>query len=397
MKRAESVKLVTKRPHYIYGGKVIEKVAVVIPYYHSQLDNLEQISFQQCIRMLYAYSKILVVPDTMKESEYPQGDTLQFVKVPSEWMESISTYNRMMLNVNFYRMFLDYEYILIYQLDAFVFRSNLQAFCDLGYDYIGAPWPCGIRYIKTIKDCIWYVGNGGLSLRNVAASISMLKSNPADSWRLEEDLYWATCNSEQFRVAPKEIALQFSIEEKVEAMMKQNRGNVPFGCHAWERYDFSFWRSYIEEFGYSFSEEIRGDEDRKKREQQPDKLAVPGKIVREEVMEFTGHEELPVHIWGAGKIGKEMILFLRHSDVTVRCIDRDKALWNKELLDICIESPDSLSGDLQKKFIIVAVKKDKDEIINDLSKQGLRYGRAVIYYEELLKRIFHRWEEKRFL
>lgn len=371
-----------------------EKVAVVIPYYHSKLEPLEQISFHQCIKMLSAYPQILVVPEKMKESECPQGNSFQFIKVPSEWMESVSTYNRMMLNADFYKLFSGYEYILIYQLDAFVFQSNLQEFCDLGYDYIGAPWPYGIRYFKTVKDCIWHVGNGGLSLRNVAASLLMLETNPADSWSLEEDLYWASCHSEQFHVAPQEIALRFSIEEKVRIMMKESSGRIPFGCHAWERYDFRFWKPYIEEFGYSFSEEVHGDEDKRKEDQKPDKLAIPGEIVRKEVRAFTGLQDLPVYIWGAGKIGKEMVLFLRHSNIPVRCIDRDEALWNKELLDICIEPPDILLEDLQEKRIIVAVKKDKDEIINNLSEQGLCYGRAVIYYEELLKRIFHRWKER---
>ena len=37
--------------------------------------------------------------------------------------------------------FLEYQYMLIYQLDAFVFEDKLDYFCELGYDYIGIPVP----------------------------------------------------------------------------------------------------------------------------------------------------------------------------------------------------------------------------------------------------------------
>lgn len=44
-----------------------------------------------------------------------------------------------MLSAEFYDRFAAYEYVLIYQLDAFVFADRLAEFCQMGYDYIGAP------------------------------------------------------------------------------------------------------------------------------------------------------------------------------------------------------------------------------------------------------------------
>lgn len=44
-----------------------------------------------------------------------------------------------MLEADFYRRFGKYKYMLIYQLDAFVFSDKLLDFCEMGYDYIGAP------------------------------------------------------------------------------------------------------------------------------------------------------------------------------------------------------------------------------------------------------------------
>jgi hypothetical protein len=36
------------------------------------------------------------------------------------------------LSASFYERFLDTKYILIYQLDAFVFKDELQEWCDKG-------------------------------------------------------------------------------------------------------------------------------------------------------------------------------------------------------------------------------------------------------------------------
>jgi hypothetical protein len=44
-----------------------------------------------------------------------------------------------MLSIDFYKRFRDYKFILIYQLDAYVFRDELEYWCEQDYDFIGAP------------------------------------------------------------------------------------------------------------------------------------------------------------------------------------------------------------------------------------------------------------------
>ena len=117
----------------------MKKVAVVIPYYHSVLTELEKVSYLQCLKKLSNHPIILLVPDDMPESEFPRERKVLFEKVPASWLKSLETYNQMMVNENFYLRFCDFEYILIYQLDAFVFSDRLYEFCEYGYDYIGAP------------------------------------------------------------------------------------------------------------------------------------------------------------------------------------------------------------------------------------------------------------------
>ena len=158
-----------------------------------------------------------------------------------------------MLSKNFYERFLQYTYILIYQPDAFVFSNNLEYFCKLDYDYIGAPWLWGEYKFLDTDHTAWYVGNGGLSLRKTEKFLKMIDDQKELIERNidAEDVFLATMANEDFRIAPIDIALQFSFETRVRECFKRNENKLPFGCHAWEKYDLEFWKPYIEAYGYT--------------------------------------------------------------------------------------------------------------------------------------------------
>ncbi len=65
-----------------------------------------------------------------------------------------------MLSPTFYDAFQAYRYVLIYQLDALVFSDRLTEWCEMDWDYVGAPW-------LKCADSPWVgasrVGNGGFS------------------------------------------------------------------------------------------------------------------------------------------------------------------------------------------------------------------------------------------
>ena len=71
-----------------------------------------------------------------------------------------------------YKKYKKYKYILFYELDAFVFRDELDYWCKKGFDYIGAPWNGTHCYYDTP---INGVGNGGFSLRNIKSAIKLLE------------------------------------------------------------------------------------------------------------------------------------------------------------------------------------------------------------------------------
>lgn len=69
-----------------------------------------------------------------------------------QYFDSRKSYNELMLSVDFYRSFREYQYMLIYQLDAFVFEDQLEYWCNKGYDYIGAPWiKANKKFIRRVE------------------------------------------------------------------------------------------------------------------------------------------------------------------------------------------------------------------------------------------------------
>lgn len=167
-------------------------VQIVIPIYKKTLNFFEKIALKQVSRILYKYPVTFVAPESLKFSYGKRYDSIYIERFPDEYFKNINSYNRLMLSKNFYQRFLKYESILIYQLDAFVFSDRLQEFCQMGYDYIGAPWLSGLTYEIYNKKYKNFVGNGGFSLRNVESSLRVLQQEQSlcQNWRANEDLFF---------------------------------------------------------------------------------------------------------------------------------------------------------------------------------------------------------------
>jgi hypothetical protein len=179
--------------------------------------------------------------------------------------------------------------MLIYQTDAFVFRDDLDHWCSLGYDYIGAPWFQGWG-IPTPDGKIIGVGNGGFSLRRINSVLKGLQSITYSDFRkyingrrnlvkslVKQPFYWflslfgenvlyyhstilfedrvisdvIAVKNKDFKIPPAEEALQFSFEVNPRKLYEMNNYNLPMGCHAWLRYDPEFWKPHIKSFGYA--------------------------------------------------------------------------------------------------------------------------------------------------
>ena len=265
-------------------------VAVVVPgYKRSQFTDDEETSFRHLERYLGHYDKFLVVPRSLSI----QRPGFQLKRFDDAFFGSAIANTRLMLSETFYGSFIDYQYILIYQLDALIFSDQLLEWCAMGLDYIGAPW-------LICEDSPWVskprVGNGGFSLRNVHSFLRVLSS---DKYWIDPDAYWAMISSRHsglarylhfprkvlthiksfnnikwelrqwhsrpdgtrnedhfwadhairydpdFKVAPFDVGLRFAFEVNPRQCFEMNGRRLPFGCHAWQRYDRSFWEPYL--------------------------------------------------------------------------------------------------------------------------------------------------------
>lgn len=368
-------------------------VAVVIPYYHSELTELESISFRNCCTILKKYQIILVLPEKIPRRKYPTEENLLYEQVPDEWMESVDSYNQMMLSKDFYRRFKQYEFILIFQLDAFVFSDCLEQFCDYGYDYIGAPWLNGMKYLRTIEgDGVWYVGNGGFSLRKVAAFLHILEGEITNCIDTNEDAFWASHNSDQFHVAPMDVALKFSFERDVRRCFKLNSNELPFGCHAWEKYDFAFWKPIFEQMGYYITVSVSVGNDTKEEyvNTRMSHLKADSTSVKLSLSKLLKSEKSIIYIFGTGTIGKECVWLLKHNGINrIRCVDNNPNIWGNNIWGTVIESPEIIAkmNNVDDFLIIIATIYSREDILYQLELQGYQYGNNIVFYDDLVKSI----------
>lgn len=239
-------------------------VAVVIPVYQPFLTKNEELSLRQCMKVLAGYPVKIVKPRSLNVdfiiSKYP---SIELISFDDAYFEGIDAYNNLLISIKFYKTFLSYEYILLYQLDAFVFRDELRQWCQKGYDYIGAPSfhhkefdALPAESGKVFADALSsrrFVLNGGLSLRRIPAFIRYLNifNTFYPSWKGNEDMLFS---QEATRLIPMKLfmklpswqeALRFSFEKSPAATYQLTNRQLPFACHAWERYDPDFWADFI--------------------------------------------------------------------------------------------------------------------------------------------------------
>jgi hypothetical protein len=180
--------------------------------------------------------------------------------------------------------------MLVYHLDALVFSDRLTQWCNRDFDYIGPPW------IK-LDDAPYTgmsafegkVGNGGFSLRKIESILKVINSSilyedPSDFWKRNyaskplltrclnlpkrflkqyrkwnnakyeiakssyiEDCFWvnrATHYYPGFKIPSVDTALHFGFEYAPEVCFEKI-GTLPFGCHAWPKYNRAFWEPHL--------------------------------------------------------------------------------------------------------------------------------------------------------
>ena len=263
-----------------------EKAVIVIPVYKTQLSVYEQISLAQCRSVLSSHTIIFVKPVSLNIDEVVYCAGFPTVNFDDHYFQSIYGYNELLMTEAFYKSFSKYEYMLIYQLDAFVFSDQVNYWCNKAFDYIGAPW-LRLKPYKNLFDKVFTgaknylymrydakyknglpktgkqienrVGNGGFSLRKTdkfAALCVQYKSlidhyvELKHPW-FNEDIFWSIALNrkiEQIKKPSFKEAARFSIETNPQLGFKLTGNQLPFGCHGWDK-NVEFWRPLFKQAG----------------------------------------------------------------------------------------------------------------------------------------------------
>lgn len=270
---------------------MVNDVVIIIPIYKKELSLEETASLKQCIKILGEYPIIFICPEDLDVSNYQKlmGKTsFSFSRFENANFSSLQNYSKLMLKSDFYSRFMDYKFMLIYQLDAWVFENSLEYWCQQDYDYIGAPWFVGYGSANENSPMMKIAGNGGLSLRKISTIYKLLKldyigidtpyqkqnkqkvvanllnlpslmlkylrliQNTKSLWEFTEIFEDCIITKygpkllKKFKLAPPHVAMKFSFEAQPKRLYKMNNNELPFGCHAFEKYDFEFWKQFIE-------------------------------------------------------------------------------------------------------------------------------------------------------
>lgn len=257
---------------------------IIIPIYKEILSDYESISLLQGLKILDKRTIKFIAPEGLDISFYKQytSESIEFIFLEKQYFKDIKGYNRLMMSVKFYQMFLQFEYMLIYQTDCYIFKDELSKWCELGYSYVGAPWPINKEGGKIHFS---YVGNGGFSLRKIKDHILALEktqktiqslfsfnSNHFRSWyalfRLRKNNWWIYRNSDKnedmffgknttrsfsfFTTPTADEALDFGMELRAKEVFKYHNEKLPMGIHAWWKEDhLETWKPFIEKDGYT--------------------------------------------------------------------------------------------------------------------------------------------------
>ena len=71
---------------------------------------------------------------------------------------------------------------------------------------------------------------------------------------MHEDVFWSLyvpSLNPFFKLPNIYTALKFSFEKFPSKCFKENNQQLPFGCHAWGKYEFEFWKPFIKNYGYN--------------------------------------------------------------------------------------------------------------------------------------------------
>ena len=161
---------------------------LLTPVYQKNMNRLEKARLRITLGNNQYWNHAFFGPEDLDYTrilaEFPSSTIFKF---PDEYFTSTDSYSQLLLRPDFYQRFHPYTSILITQLDSIVVNRIPEQLIH-EYDYVGAAWTRPF-YIFSIRQKLFltnnllfrkfseevWIGNGGLSLRNLKATIEILE------------------------------------------------------------------------------------------------------------------------------------------------------------------------------------------------------------------------------
>ncbi len=264
-------------------------VTVVIPIYKTELSAIERWAVARNLSVLAPNREIAIVcPQDLDITPLDSlmglnSNRCRIERFAPAFFDGRLGYNQLMLSQDFYSRLGNSQFIVVCQTDVVLFHDNLDYWCSLNYDYIGAPWlpaPGDVEGWNLARRAIyklrrgwarlrggfhpvllkWKVGNGGFSLRRVEAMLQVLDQHPdkmaeiaknANHTACFEDVVWSVRVNELWpatlNIPDYVTAARFAFEGHPEMAMRCTNGELPMGAHAFYRHrNRKFWSQFLD-------------------------------------------------------------------------------------------------------------------------------------------------------
>jgi hypothetical protein len=243
-------------------------LAIITPTHKSLISTEEHKRLTISLRTNFSAPHFFVIPDSLDTRNismlFPNS---KFEKFNDTFFSSIYNFNYLMLDPSFYERFIEFDYVLICQFDAFLVKS-IEPILKNDFTYLGPSWNPSI-YVTKFRSKLYFnrirfsspisyklqSGTGGLSLRKTRKLYELLTTVNKSSFynsvigknrnANEDILITYILNKFGYPIVSKEIADTFFIEST--PRNQYNINNI-FGFHRLSRYDPVLERSLLDNF-----------------------------------------------------------------------------------------------------------------------------------------------------
>lgn len=239
------------------------KCVIVVPIYKEKFNFDEYNSIKQLFKILPSekYDIIAYGPETLDRSYY--FENFPFTDHYYFWDSYFTNYpigyNSLMLQSGFYECFDQYEFMFVYQPDCWVFKDELEYWCEKGYDFIGPPIFFTYDNDYWLSDNSRYTNlNGGFSLRKIKTMIDLCKKFYYECYDLysqglktlgEDHIFQYLLdknNKLKFNLPSFIDCAKFGFETNPHYCYQTIDFKLPFGCHAYKNIQaHEFWDNFI--------------------------------------------------------------------------------------------------------------------------------------------------------